>query len=36
MASNGHREEKEVVISVRDLVVGFGDNIVLDHVELDV
>jgi phospholipid/cholesterol/gamma-HCH transport system ATP-binding protein len=27
---------KEVVIAVRDLVVGFGDNIVLDHVDLDV
>ena len=27
---------KEVVISVRDLVVGFGDHIVLDHVDLDV
>ena len=31
-AGNG----KEVVISVRDLVVGFGDHIVLDHVDLDV
>jgi phospholipid/cholesterol/gamma-HCH transport system ATP-binding protein len=27
---------KEVVIEVRDLVVGFGDHIVLDHVGLDV
>jgi len=27
---------KEVVIEVRDLVVGFGDNVVLDHVNLDV
>ena len=27
---------KEVVIAVRDLVVGFGDHIVLDHVDLDV
>ena len=27
---------KEVVIEVRDLVVGFGDHIVLDHVNLDV
>ena len=27
---------KEVVIEVRDLVVGFGDHIVLDHVDLDV
>jgi phospholipid/cholesterol/gamma-HCH transport system ATP-binding protein len=26
----------EVVIAVRDLVVGFGDHIVLDHVDLDV
>ena len=31
-AGNG----KEVVIAVRDLVVGFGDHIVLDHVDLDV
>ena len=27
---------QEVVIAVRDLVVGFGDHIVLDHVDLDV
>jgi phospholipid/cholesterol/gamma-HCH transport system ATP-binding protein len=27
---------KEVVIEVRDVVVGFGDHIVLDHVDLDV
>jgi phospholipid/cholesterol/gamma-HCH transport system ATP-binding protein len=27
---------KETVIAVRDLVVGFGDHIVLDHVDLDV
>jgi phospholipid/cholesterol/gamma-HCH transport system ATP-binding protein len=27
---------KEVVITVRGLVVGFGDHIVLDHVDLDV
>ena len=27
---------KEVVIEVRDVVVGFGDHIVLDHVNLDV
>ena len=33
MAGNGHRD---VVIEVRDLVVGFGDHIVLDHVDLDV
>jgi phospholipid/cholesterol/gamma-HCH transport system ATP-binding protein len=31
-AGNG----KEVVIAVRGLVVGFGDHIVLDHVDLDV
>ena len=31
-AGNG----KDVVIEVRDLVVGFGDHIVLDHVDLDV
>lgn len=33
MAGNGH---KETVIEVRDLVVGFGDHIVLNHVDLDV
>src|SRR5579885_970814 len=27
---------KEVVIAVRDLTVGFGDHIVLDHIDLDV
>jgi len=27
---------KEIVLSVRDLVVGFGEAIVLDHVDLDV
>jgi phospholipid/cholesterol/gamma-HCH transport system ATP-binding protein len=31
-AGNG----KETVIAVRDLVVGFGDHVVLDHVDLDV
>jgi len=30
---NGSRD---VVIEVRDVVVGFGDHIVLDHVDLDV
>ncbi|HVV60388.1 MAG TPA: ABC transporter ATP-binding protein [Pseudolabrys sp.] len=35
MATNG-KGEKEVVISVRDLVVGFGDRNVLDHLDLDV
>jgi phospholipid/cholesterol/gamma-HCH transport system ATP-binding protein len=33
MAGNGH---KETVIEVRDLVVGFGDHVVLNHVDLDV
>src|ERR1700687_5759878 len=27
---------KDVVLEVRDVVVGFGDHIVLDHVDLDV
>ena len=27
---------QEPVIKVRDLVVGFGDQIVLDHLTLDV
>src|ERR1017187_9990577 len=30
---NGSRD---MVIEVRDVVVGFGDHIVLDHVDLDV
>ncbi len=30
-AGNG----REVVISVRDLVVGFGEQVVLDHVDFD-
>ncbi len=34
-AKNG-KAAKDVVISVRDLVVGFGDHVVLDHVDLDV
>ncbi len=33
VAGNGH---KETIIEVRDLVVGFGDHTVLDHVDLDV
>jgi phospholipid/cholesterol/gamma-HCH transport system ATP-binding protein len=27
---------KDVIIRVRDLVVGFGETVVLDHLELDV
>jgi phospholipid/cholesterol/gamma-HCH transport system ATP-binding protein len=30
------KRDKEVVIAVRDVVVGFGDHTVLDHVDLDV
>jgi phospholipid/cholesterol/gamma-HCH transport system ATP-binding protein len=30
------QDAKQLVIRVRDLVVGFGDNIVLDHLNLDV
>jgi phospholipid/cholesterol/gamma-HCH transport system ATP-binding protein len=30
------KADKDVIIKVRDLVVGFGDTIVLDHVDLDV
>jgi phospholipid/cholesterol/gamma-HCH transport system ATP-binding protein len=30
------RNGKEIVIKVRELVVGFGNHIVLDHVDLDV
>jgi phospholipid/cholesterol/gamma-HCH transport system ATP-binding protein len=30
------KESKDAVIKVRDLVVGFGDHVVLDHVNLDV
>jgi phospholipid/cholesterol/gamma-HCH transport system ATP-binding protein len=42
MAGNGQAGvgqdsgQKEVVIRVRDLVVGFGENVILDHVDLDV
>jgi phospholipid/cholesterol/gamma-HCH transport system ATP-binding protein len=38
MAGNGQsgRSNQEAVIRVRDLVVGFGSTIVLDHVDLDV
>src|ERR1041385_195765 len=30
------KQDKDAVIAVRDLVVGFGDHVVLDHVDLDV
>jgi phospholipid/cholesterol/gamma-HCH transport system ATP-binding protein len=30
------KESTEVVIKVRDVVVGFGDHVVLDHVDLEV
>src|ERR1041385_6176084 len=30
------KQDKDAVIAVRDLVVGFGDRNVLDHVDLDV
>ncbi|MBI4367118.1 MAG: ABC transporter ATP-binding protein [Deltaproteobacteria bacterium] len=33
--ANG-KARQEVVIEVRDLVAGFGDHVVLDHVDLDV
>ena len=33
--ANGRRS-KEVVIEVRDVVAGFGEHVVLDHVDLDV
>jgi phospholipid/cholesterol/gamma-HCH transport system ATP-binding protein len=36
MAINGGSANKELVIKVRDVVVGFRDRIVLDHVDLDV
>jgi phospholipid/cholesterol/gamma-HCH transport system ATP-binding protein len=36
MAVNGKSGKKEVVISVRDLVVGFDEKNVLDHLDLDV
>lgn len=39
-ANNGtdahHDTEKEVVLSVRDVSVAFGDQVVLDHLSLDV
>src|ERR1700686_2285283 len=34
-ATNG-RSSQEVVIEVRDVVAGFGDHVVLNHVDLDV
>jgi phospholipid/cholesterol/gamma-HCH transport system ATP-binding protein len=30
------KADKDIVIEVRDVVVGFGPNIVLDHIDLDV
>src|SRR5471032_5606 len=30
------KPNKDVVIEVRDVVAGFGDHVVLDHVDLDV
>jgi phospholipid/cholesterol/gamma-HCH transport system ATP-binding protein len=42
MATNGHASataaasETEAVIQVRDITVGFGERLVLDHVNLDV
>ena len=36
MARGNGKDTKETVIAVRDVVVGFGDHIVLDHVDLDV
>jgi phospholipid/cholesterol/gamma-HCH transport system ATP-binding protein len=36
MAQESKKPTKEVVIKVRDVVVGFGTHIVLDHVDLDV
>ena|SRR5450830_1277787 len=32
----GRNGSKDVVIEVRDLVAGFGDHVVLDHIDLDV
>jgi len=36
MAKNGNGKGHDAVIKVRNLVVGFGDRNVLDHVDLDV
>jgi phospholipid/cholesterol/gamma-HCH transport system ATP-binding protein len=36
MARGNGKDTKEPVIAVRDVVVGFGDHVVLDHVDLDV
>src|SRR6186997_1795913 len=37
MATNGHgKGDKDVIIEVRGLTVGFGEHIVLDGVNLDV
>lgn len=34
--AQGNGKAKETIIEVRDVVVGFGDRLVLDHVDLDV
>lgn len=34
--STSESEEREAIIRVRDLVVGFGDTIILNHLDLDV
>lgn len=34
--AQGNGKARETIIEVRDVVVGFGDRLVLDHVDLDV
>src|SRR5712691_10858752 len=36
MAQEKTKSGKEAVIEVRDVVAGFGDHVVLDHIDLDV
>ena len=36
MDAQAHEKERDLVLSVKDLVVAFGDNVVLDHLNLDI
>ena len=36
MDAQAHEKEQDLVLSVKDLVVAFGDNVVLDHLNLDI
>ena len=36
MDAQAHEKDRDLVLSVKDLVVAFGDNVVLDHLNLDI